>query len=110
MNDQPTPIKRRPKRTGNVEEVDIHARVDKSLLDAVKRPNCRLSYTLNRALKVCMEKEHPNDLKALAVQIRRLKIEMARINKELSEARARVKSLGIKDLHEWEDSLESWGD
>jgi hypothetical protein len=110
MDDPAIPIKRRPKHKERGNDIKILARVDKQLFDAVKRPNCSISYTINRALRICMEKEHPNDLKSLAVQLRGLKIEAARINKDISEVRARVKSLGIKDLHEWEDSLESWED
>jgi hypothetical protein len=109
MNDSAAaPIRRRPKRKGDVEEVDIRARVDKLLLDAVKHPNCSISLTINRALRACHEKEHPNNLKAIAMQIRTLKSDMARINRELTDARARAQSLGVKNIHEFEESLEIW--
>ena len=110
MDDSDTPIKRRPKHKGRGNDIKILARVDKQLFDAVKRPNCSISYTINRALKACLEKEHPNSLKAIAIRIRTVKSDIGALNRELSELRAQAESLGIKDLHKFEDSLESWED
>lgn len=104
MNDSGTPIKRRPKRKGNDSDVQIHARVDKQLLDAAMRPNCSVSYILNRALKACIEKEHPNNLKALALRIRSVKLDIGRLNQELSELREQAKILGVSDLDEFESN------
>lgn len=108
MDDPEKPKRGRPKLVEHHGDIDIHARINKDLLDAVKKPNCSLSYTLNRALRHSLERERPNNLKALAVHIRDLKFEMARINKDLAEARQQAKALGVKDLHEFEDSLDAW--
>jgi hypothetical protein len=108
MNDSVPTKRRRAKRKEPDTDVQIHARVDKLLLDAVQRPNCSISYTINRALKACLEKEQPNNLKALAIRIRSLKLDAARVTRELSEAREQAKALGVKDIGKFEDSLEAW--
>jgi hypothetical protein len=109
MNDQQHPKPRgRPKRAESPGEVDIHARINGSLLEANRKPNCSLSQTINRALRIALEKDHPDDLKGLGIRIRQLKSEMSRINRELSAAREKAKALGVKNIREFEDSLAGW--
>jgi hypothetical protein len=109
MNDQQPPKPRgRPRRVETTGEIDIHTRIDGALLNAVKRPNCSVSYTINRALRMCLEKDHPNDLKAIAIRLRESKKEIARLNRDVIELREKAKMLGIKNIHEFEDSLSCW--
>lgn len=105
MNDQP---KRRRRKKECADDIQIHAWVDQKLLDAVKKPNCSLSYTLNRALRIALEKDRPTNLKSVAIRIRGLKADMARINTELSELRETAKALGVKDIRAFEESLAAW--
>ena len=103
MNDQPK--RRRPRRTGDYEEKELHVRIDQLLFDAVSRPGCSDAYIITRALKIALEKEQPNELKAIALQIRNIKAEQARLNIQLSELRNRAQALGVKDLDKFEGGL-----
>ncbi len=55
-----------------------------------------------------LKMEQPDNLKALAIRIRTIKTDMARLNRELSDARAQAVALGVKDMAEFEDTLDAW--
>jgi hypothetical protein len=108
MDDKP---KRKPGRPKNPHgPVDVHIKIDQDLLDAISRPGCNLSNAVRRALRMYLKIEEPNNIKALAIRIRTVKSDIGGLNRELSELREQAAALGVKDLHKFEDSLESWED
>lgn len=106
MNDEP---RRKPGRPKNPHgPVDVHIKIDRDLLAAINRPGCNLSNAVRRALRMYLKIEEPDNLKALAIRIRTVKSDIGTLNRELSELREQATALGIKDLHEFEDSLDAW--
>jgi len=106
MND---PAKRKPGRPRKQNgPVDRHIKIDRDLFDAINRPGCNLSNAVGRALRMYLKMEQPDNLKAIAIRIRTIKTDMARLTRELQDAREQAKALGVKDLHEFEDSLNAW--
>jgi hypothetical protein len=106
MNDSANRKAGRPRKSNG--PVDRHIKIDRDLLEAVERPGCNLSNAVRRALRMYLKIEEPGNIKASAIRIRELKSEMARINRELSEEREHLKTLGVKNIHEFEESLEIW--
>ena len=105
--DDPKRKRGRPRKVNN-NSIDAHIRVEKYLIDAVQKPGCNLSNTIRRALRMYLKIEDPDNLKALAVRIKDIKSEIAGLNRELLQARNHAKILGVKDMDEFEDSLEGW--
>lgn len=106
MNDKPKRPPGRPKNPHG--PVDVHIKIDRDLLDAINRPGCNLSNAVRRALRMYLKIEEPNNLKAIAIRIREVKLDIGLLNRELKELREHAGSLGIKDLPAFEDSLDAW--
>jgi hypothetical protein len=106
MNDVPKRKPGRPRKQNG--PVDRHIKIDRDLFDAINRPGCNLSNAVSRALRMYLKMEQPDNLKALAIRIRTIKTDMARLNRELSDARTQAVALGVKDMEEFEDTLDAW--
>jgi hypothetical protein len=106
MNDVPKRKPGRPRKQNG--PVDRHIKIDRDLFDAINRPGCNLSNAVSRALRMYLKMEQPDNLKALAIRIRTIKTDMARLNRELSDARTQAVALGVKDMAEFEDTLDAW--
>jgi hypothetical protein len=103
------PAKRKPGRPKKkVGSVDVHVKIDRDLLNAINRPGCNLSNAVRRALRMYLKLEEPDNLKALAIRIRSVKSDIGSLNRELAVLREQAKTLGVEDLHEFEDGLEAW--
>lgn len=106
MNDVPPRKPGRPRKQNG--PVDRHVKIERDLFNAVNRPGCNLTNVINRALRMHLKMEQPDNLKALAIRIRTIKTDMARLNRELSDARDQAVALGVKDMEEFEDTLDAW--